>query len=540
MAQNSGVERVLVTGASGYIATHIVKQLLEAGYKVRGTVRSLTNPKKVTPLKELCPNAAHELELVEADLMKEECWKDAVTGCSHVLHTASPFPAKNPRDEDEIIKPAVEGTTRVLQACVDVGGVKRVVITSSCAAVSDLLDNDGTPLDETHWRNPNSTVDDAYGKSKGLAEKAAWDFVEKLPAESKFELAVINPSVVLGPVLCGTAGTSVEIIKRIMERNPPLVPKLNFPVCDVRDVAVAHLVAMTLPEAAGHRHIVSPHNIWFSEMSAILAAEFNDKGYNPPTIMAPKFVLQVVSLFDQSVKYVVQLTGRVTKFSDTRLREVLGITPHDPKDSLIDMTYSCIDKGFVVRKKGYFNPRTQGAGPSEEQAGGEPPPAAAGGEGGAETGGGDTPGKEETGASGATPADEATGAGGAVHGDESKGAGDEGPGASGSTGAEEVAEGVHAPGEEAEAGDEATGADESPGEEATAAGGSPDAEATGASENPNEEATGASENPSEEATGDSASPCDEAAETSGSPGDGAGVVTEGTADDQAVEASGSA
>ncbi|XP_071493069.1 uncharacterized protein [Diadema antillarum] len=361
MATADDTVKVLVTGSSGYIATHIVKQLLEAGYKVRGTVRSLSNPKKVTPLKELCPNAAHELELVEADLTKKQGWKEAVRGCTHVLHTASPFPSQNPRDDDEILKPAVEGTLTVLQACADVGGVQRVVITSSCAAVTDMVNPKGTVLDESSWRNLESPLKDTYGKSKALAEKAAWDFVEKLPEGSKFELATINPSLVLGPVLCGTPGTSVDVIKRIMERNPPLLLKFNFPVCDVRDVARAHVVAMTLPEAAGHRHIVSPYTLWYSEMSDILAKEFRDKGYKPPTTTAPKLLLQVASVFDRALKYAVALVDCKTEFKDTRLRQVLGITPYDPKDSLIDMAYSCIERGFIVRKKGYFNPNAEGA-----------------------------------------------------------------------------------------------------------------------------------------------------------------------------------
>ncbi|XP_030849980.1 dihydroflavonol 4-reductase [Strongylocentrotus purpuratus] len=350
---------VLVTGASGYIATHIVQQLQQAGYKVRGTVRSLTNPKKVGPLKELCPNAAHELELVEADLTNEACWKDAVQGCSHVIHTASPFPDKSPKDENIVIKPAVEGTTNVLQACVDVGGVKRVVLTSSVAAISDLTETNTEPITEETWRNMNSPMEDAYGKSKALAEKAAWDFVEKLPAESKFELAVINPSMVLGPVICGVPGTSVEVIRRILERDPPAIPKLNFPVCDVRDVAKAHVVAMTHPDAPGHRHIVSPHNMWFREMADVLREEFRDKGYKPPSMMAPPLLLKMVSWFDSTVKYILPLQGHKTTLSNHRLTEVLGIKPYEPKESLIDMAYTCIDKGFIVRKKQYVNPKTQ-------------------------------------------------------------------------------------------------------------------------------------------------------------------------------------
>ncbi|XP_011663482.2 NADPH-dependent aldehyde reductase ARI1 [Strongylocentrotus purpuratus] len=352
MAAN--VERVLVTGASGYIATHIVKQLQEAGYRVRGTVRSVSNPVKVGPLKELCPNPAHELELVEADLTKDEGWKEAVQGCSHVLHTASPFPLAAPKHEDELIKPAVDGTVRVLQACQEVGGVERVVVTSSCYAISDLAETPKEPLTEENWLKVEKLgLNAAYAKSKALAERAAWDFVEKLPAESKFELAVINPSVVLGPALCGAPGTSVEIVRRMMERDPFLAAKVSFPVCDIRDVAKAHVVAMTLPEAAGNRHIIAPCTLWYLEMANALREEFGKQGYNPPTSLAPYFLLKVGSWFDSSAKTIVQIHGHKVNFSDHRLRQVLGITPYDPKVTLVDMAYSCIDRGFIVKKSAY-------------------------------------------------------------------------------------------------------------------------------------------------------------------------------------------
>jgi nucleoside-diphosphate-sugar epimerase len=191
-------ELVLVTGASGYIATHIVQQLLQLGYRVRGTVRSLTNMQKTEPLRHLCPNSKHELELVEADLTDEASWLQAVKGCTLVLHTASPFPAERPKHENELIEPAVNGTLFVLRACVQEGSlVKRVVLTSSVAAVAQEVFENGRTYSEEDW--PRADELTPYPKSKVLAEQAAWRFLEERREKGLacFELSVINPGFVM-------------------------------------------------------------------------------------------------------------------------------------------------------------------------------------------------------------------------------------------------------------------------------------------------------------------------------------------------------
>lgn len=210
----SDSETVLVTGASGYIATHVVQQLLEAGYKVKGTVRSLENEEKVKPLTELAGENG-TLDLVEADLLKEEGWLDAVKGCSYVLHIASPFPLDQPRNEDDVVKPAVDGTMNVLKACHEAKCVKRVVLTSSNAAVfGNSKNKTGTTVTEEDWTDLTKHVE-PYQKSKTQAEKAAWEYVEGLPEDERFELAAVNPCFVMGPALCGTPGTSMKIMQQV-------------------------------------------------------------------------------------------------------------------------------------------------------------------------------------------------------------------------------------------------------------------------------------------------------------------------------------
>ncbi|PVD18544.1 hypothetical protein C0Q70_21094 [Pomacea canaliculata] len=354
-------ERVLVTGASGYIAGHVIKLLQEEGYSVRGTVRSLKNEAKIKHLHNLCPGAKHPLELVEADLDVESSWQPAVKDMMYVVHVASPFPLELSVNEDELIRQAREGTLAVLRACANEGSVKRVVLTSSVAAVDNSPQSNVIPLTEQNWSDVTQV--DAYSKSKTLAEKAAWVFVKDLPEQKKFELVVINPAFVQGPVLHGSSCTSIVPIKRMLERQMPMLPALNFNIVDVRDVALAHVRAMTLPEAAGNRFICSNVNLWFSQMALLLDAVFRPQGYNVPTCTAPKLILRVVSLFDKSLRSLLPQVGVVHTFDNSKMRQVLKVEPRDVRDTIIEMAHSLIQGGFVKTTPGYRGP----GGPEERQ-----------------------------------------------------------------------------------------------------------------------------------------------------------------------------
>ncbi|XP_072017993.1 uncharacterized protein [Amphiura filiformis] len=345
------VTRVLVTGASGFIATHTVQQLQQAGYKVRGTVRSLKNANKVKHLKDLCPNAAHELELVEADLLNEQCWASVVQGCSHVLHLASPFPVASPTDENELIKPAVQGTTSVLQACADAGTVKRVVLTSSVYAISDAAAPKPRAHTEEDW--PDVSTLTPYPKSKALAEKSAWEFMKSLPDDKKFELAVVNPGYVMGPVLSGSYCSSITLVKRILTSDPPANLRINFGVVDVRDVARGHIKAMTEPEAAGRRHILVNKSMWMSDVAEILKAEFQQHGYNVSTSNLPKLIFKAVAIFDKDAKEMAPTWNKAVDFDTTRMRQVLKIEPIPIQDTFVDMGYNVIEGGHVKKHKNY-------------------------------------------------------------------------------------------------------------------------------------------------------------------------------------------
>lgn len=349
--------RVLVTGAGGFIATHIIKQLQEEGYQVRGTLRSLEDKTKVERLQNLCPEAEYKLELVEADLTKPESWEPAVKDMTYVIHVASPFPYQAPKDEAELITPAVEGTQAILKACVQAKSVKKVVLTSSSVAVCYGQSEPDKTYTEEDWMEAEKL--DGYGKSKLMAEKAAWDYVKELPDEDKIELAVVNPGYVMGPVLSGAQCTSTEVVKRLLERNMSLVPKLNFYVVDVRDVANAHIKAMTSQEASGKRHLLVTDNMWMKEIAVILAAEFKSQGYNVPTTNCPNAMLNIMGMFNKSIKMIIPQCNKVIKFDNTRMKETLGITPRDLKETIIDMAYSLIEAGLVKKSKKFKGPGWQ-------------------------------------------------------------------------------------------------------------------------------------------------------------------------------------
>jgi nucleoside-diphosphate-sugar epimerase len=320
--------QVLVTGASGFIAGHCIADLAGHGYAVRGTVR---DPARAAHLDGLA-------ELVTADLESEAGWAEAVAGCDYVLHVASPFPLEDPADEEELIRPAVQGTLRVLRACAASGTVRRVVLTSSVAAVRPAYTGDA-PLTEADWAAADGN--DPYQKSKTLAERAAWDFVRE---QGRPELVVINPGLVLGPVQHAAAGTSLEPIRRLLARDIPGVPRLGWAIVDVRDVAAAHRLAIEHPAAAGHRYICAGPHVWMRDMAAILATR-----YRVPTRPAPYWLLWIAARFDAEIRGVLDAIGDQEIVSADKARRELGWTMRSLEDTVLDTAASLIDHHCVAR-----------------------------------------------------------------------------------------------------------------------------------------------------------------------------------------------
>lgn len=242
-----------------------------------------------------------------------------------MIHVASPFPDRVPSNPDELIKPAVEGTLAVLRAVTEAGTVKRVVLTSSIAAVYDSSiaipkeKEETKTFDEESWTNVEDPLLDPYARSKTLAEKAAWEYVKDVPEEKKFELSVVNPGMVIGPLLNKRYTTSHGTVKRLFDRLTPAYPKLNLNVTDIRDVALAHYKCLTLPQAAGRRHLIVNHNLWFKDMAAILAKEFRPQGYHVPSLAAPNVLVWISSFYDKGAKLVVPRLSREAKYDNKRV-----------------------------------------------------------------------------------------------------------------------------------------------------------------------------------------------------------------------------
>ncbi|MFB7721335.1 NAD-dependent epimerase/dehydratase family protein [Nocardia sp. NPDC056100] len=318
---------VLVTGASGYLAGHVIDELQGQGYRVRGTVRSLAKAAELTHLT--------GVDFVPADLDSDAGWAEAVAGCRFVLHTASPFPPAEPEHEDELVRPAVDGALRVLRAAA-AAGVQRVVLTSSVAAV--MRGHGDRVLTEDDWSDVNAC--NAYEKSKTLAERAAWDFAAAHP---ELELAVINPGMILGPVQRAAAGTSVDAVRILLAREMPGLPDLGFSTVDVRDVAVAHRLAMELPRAVGNRYICAGEQVALPEMARAIATE-----YRVPTRVLPDWLVRLSARFNPAAATAARYLGRTEHVSAAKARDELGWTMRPVQQTLLDTAASLIRFGVVA------------------------------------------------------------------------------------------------------------------------------------------------------------------------------------------------
>lgn len=332
---------VVITGVTGYLGSHVLEQFLKDGtYAVRGTVRDKNNEEKIAPLRTaLGQELFHQLTLVNADLLDPVSIDHAIAGADYVVHTASPLPLKQPKDENLLIKPAVEGTLAVLRAA-HKHKVKRVVITSSLVAImSPEKELRKETYTEQDWSEPKTQ--DAYGKSKTLAERAAWDFLSKLPLAEKFELVVINPGAILGPTYVNNGFASGEFMTDILNGKFPRMPKLMIPVIDVRDVAKAHLLGLKIKEAAGKRFPLCEKSIWFRQIAHVINQKL--PGYNLNEGEMCYCLIKVVSWFDSSVKFILPIWDTPMYFDVSITENVLGMKQLiSAEDSIVGIAESLI------------------------------------------------------------------------------------------------------------------------------------------------------------------------------------------------------
>lgn len=337
--------RVLVTGGSGFIAGHCILHLLDQGHRVRTTVRSLATEADVRrALTEAGMVDSARLEVVAADLLSDDGWAEAVADVEVVLHIASPVRPGRVADEDALIVPAVEGTLRVLRAARD-ARVERVVLTSAFHAVSWGHRRSGRTFTEADWTDLDGPGVDAYGRSKTLAERAAWAF---MAAEGgAMTLTTMLPVAVMGPVLGQAVSGSNHLIQRLLSGEMPAFPDLYIPVIDVRDVAAAHVMAIGRADAAGERFLLSNGPaLHLREIAAILRQEIGAAG-RVPTRALPNVVLRALAVFNAELRPIVHDLGYAKATSNEKARRMLGWTPRPPREAVIAAARSMVDRGLL-------------------------------------------------------------------------------------------------------------------------------------------------------------------------------------------------
>lgn len=340
---------VLVTGGSGFLGAHCIVKLLNEGHKVRTTIRSSEKQRAVLSALEVAgidSVLVGNLTFAIADLSSDAGWGQAVEGCTYVLHVASPFPKGSPKDENEIIKPAVHGSLRVLKAAKK-AGVKRVVLTSSFGAIGYGHSPEVTQFDEQMWTNIDGPGVSSYVKSKTLAERAAWDYA-KSEEGAGLELAVVNPPGIFGPVLGRDLSSSITIIHKLLDGAMPGCPNISFGVVDVRDVAELHVILMAHEKAAGQRFIASSGApIGIPEIALILKKRLPAASNKVSTRVLPDLLVRAMGWLSKDAGLLVPQLGRKPYASNKKAMTMMGWTPKSGEDAIVATAESLLELGIA-------------------------------------------------------------------------------------------------------------------------------------------------------------------------------------------------
>ena len=337
-----GEQTVLVTGGSGFLGGWCVVELLRRGFRARTTVRDLGREKEVRSNIGSVLDAGDRLTVLAADLNEDRGWAEATEGCDYVLHVASPFPPAQPKDPDELIVPARDGTLRVLRASL-AAGAKRVVVTSSVAAVRNAGEGAARPereLTESDWTDPENPHLTPYTRSKTIAELAAWEFMREQGAEER--LVTVQPGAIIGPVIGRDRSYSLEAVERMLTGRMPGLPALGFSFVDVRDVAALEVDAMTAADAAGQRLIAAGSFLWLSEVAAILRERLGPDARKVPRRRVPNAVVRMLALFDPGVRSVVGDLGHKTTYSLENAKRRVGWSPRPLEETIVDCARSLL------------------------------------------------------------------------------------------------------------------------------------------------------------------------------------------------------
>lgn len=335
----NGHATVLVTGGSGFIGGWCVIRLLQQGYTVRTTVRNLDREKSVRAAIGKMVDAQDRLSFHAVDLTADAGWHAATSGCDFVLHVASPVTLSQPKNPNDLVGPARDGTRRAVDAAIK-SAVRRVVLTSSVAAASRSPSVMESVSDETAWTDLNDPRVNTYSRSKTLAERMAWDLIASSGGATT--LTTINPAVVLGPVLSGDYSASVQVVERLLSGKVPGIPRLGFNIVDVRDVADLHIRAMTAPEAAGQRFIAAGHFGWMADLAILLRARLGDAAKRVPTRKVPDIAVRLAGLFNKELRAVAPRLGQKRDFTSAKAQTTLGWRPRPLDETVLDCARSLI------------------------------------------------------------------------------------------------------------------------------------------------------------------------------------------------------
>src|SRR5215207_4787924 len=340
MAEGDG-KTVLVTGGSGYLGGWCVAELLRRGYRVRTTVRNASREPEVRAAVGSQVDAHHDLSIHVADLMSDGHWQHVIEGCDYVLHVASPLPVSQPKDPDELIVPAREGTVRVVGTALE-AGVERIVLTSSVAAIRG--GNEGHALDESIWTDLSAPDLTPYVQSKTIAEQAAWGLASEHDARER--IAAVNPTVIIGPTLSDDTSASLEVFRRLL-KGMPAMPRLSFGFVDVRDVADLQIRAMSSPEAGGERFVANTRTMWMADVAQVLRERMGARAAKVPTRIAPDLLVRAMAVFDGGIRSFKTSLGKRTEYRTTKARDLLGWSPRPIEDTIVETAGSLIEHGVV-------------------------------------------------------------------------------------------------------------------------------------------------------------------------------------------------